>query len=107
GQSFLCSSSRVTTCPGRSSSIASTWNDWSGSLIRRPCFRSSPEDISASKGPKRTGLGAAVGSFTEDPNWRGLYHSSKTPPRVLGAERISCKSHPFTWLLWEKHVAPV
>src|SRR5262245_17345404 len=48
-----CSSSRVTSSPGCSSRSRSTSNDWSRSLTRTPCFRSSPDRGSTSKIPKR------------------------------------------------------
>ncbi len=48
--------SRVTTSPGCSRSKSKSWMGCSWSLIRRPCFRSSPAPGSTSKSPKRTGL---------------------------------------------------
>ena len=53
GQSFLLSSSRVTTSPGRSRSNSRAWKGCSCRLILEPCRRSSPERVSTSKSPKR------------------------------------------------------
>src|SRR5215469_14003359 len=54
GHKRFCSSSRVTTSPGRSSRIASTWNGWPLNFSFTPSLRSSPVRRSASKAPKRT-----------------------------------------------------
>src|SRR5258708_7960737 len=58
GHKRRCSSSRVTTSPGRSTSASSTCNGFPWSLSLTPRFRSSPVLASSSKTPNRRSLRA-------------------------------------------------
>src|SRR5205085_425014 len=76
GHSLARNSSRVTSWPGRSSSIARTSNGCPTSLSLTPCLRSSPARRSASNGPNRTGLSEMLFS---------ILRRGQRPIRILAA----------------------
>src|SRR6185369_15810980 len=99
GHTALRSSSRVTSWPGRSSSVSRTTKHCSGILIRRPSRRSSWE-----RGSSWNESNRYMGGRTATVDCPGFYHSShkvtyfERNSSPVGSERMVLGNGQGLWL---------